>query len=455
MESKFISLTPGPRTGGGDIQVYADSPTLNTPTLLNPNIVGATITGGTFVDPTLTGTVTLPSGSINSILWDTDGANLRAGGNLNVVGKLTASSSVDVAKELNITGRVVGSSGADFSAIVNALGSLNVTGQVTASSALTIAKELTVSGGAIASSGLAVAGVFSAADVSISGQLTASSAMTIARELSVTGGVVASSTLQVGSLLALPAGSANIFGWNTGQANLTTQGLFSATSAAEGQTLIHRFEQRATSGTSHMRVLAFTNGGNSGDPFFGVSNNVVAYSHGIKNDSGDVWVLTNASSLNATNLIRASATSGVSLLGTTVTDLPPAGYIGEYASSSIPAFVGTSGGTTEWTDMTMLDLTPGDWDATLIASVALNGATMTQAAIGISSTSGNSATGLVEGNTRVDSAAVPTGTIHHSLTLPAVRLSLSAATRIYGKFEAIIAAGQPQYACRLSARRIR
>lgn len=131
------------------------------------------------------------------------------------------------------------------------------------------------------------------------------------------------------------------------------------------------------------------------------------------------------------------------------------GYIGEYASTAVSTFVNVPGATTVWADMIPLTLTAGDWDVNVMTTLKLNGAVMTAFDFGISSTSGNSATGLAEGDNWVQSAALPIGAVHQAEGISGYRQSLSQTTTLYAKLNVTYSAGNPQYACRFSARRMR
>lgn len=148
-----------------------------------------------------------------------------------------------------------------------------------------------------------------------------------------------------------------------------------------------------------------------------------------------------------------AATSGVALRGTVTNDNAPTGYIGEYASSTVPLRA-ASGGTGVYSDMLALTLTPGDWDLTGVASLNLNGATMTEWETAITSTSGNSIAGGVEGDNYVVGLA-PTAAADVNMSIPNWRRSITTTTTYYYKMAATIAAGAPKYTARISARRIR
>ncbi len=85
---------------------------------------------------------------------------------------------------------------------------------------------------------------------------------------------------------------------------------------------------------AHVRIQAITTAGTGGDPFYSATTNGgLSWSWGADNDDSDAFVLTNAATLNGTNLFRVS--------GTTVSF--PAATATQIASTSNGAFaVGTT-----------------------------------------------------------------------------------------------------------------
>lgn len=153
------------------------------------------------------------------------------------------------------------------------------------------------------------------------------------------------------------------------------------------------------------------------------------------------------------NLAFSPTTKGIT--GTTTNDAAAAGVVGEYTSAR------DSGGqnspaTANWGDASSLSLTAGDWDVTGTVYWNRAGSTWTEANIGMSTTSGNSTTGLNIGdNYFVASAPAATLVDSYSLYVPAYRYSLSATTTVYLKVMSRFTVGTPGYYYRISARRIR
>lgn len=111
---------------------------------------------------------------------------------------------------------------------------------------------------------------------------------------------------------------------------------------------------------------------------------------------------------------------------------------------------------TEYADAASLVLTPGEWDIEAVITYISNGATTTtNVYAGISSTSGNSATGLTEGNTLlrdVKNTAVSTRTNLQPFVKGVV---VSSPTAYYLKMRADGSNTNLQYAYKISARRVR
>ena len=140
--------------------------------------------------------------------------------------------------------------------------------------------------------------------------------------------------------------------------------------------------------------------------------------------------------------------------GTVAGDQAVEGVIGEYKEAVISTATNVAT-TNEWGDNCNMTLTAGDWDISLFYETRHNGATITQWQIGISSTTGNSATGLTSGENRV-SVQVPDVTFPNTMgAVPNYRRNITSPTTFYGKAIVTYTVATPQYRCRLSARRVR
>lgn len=143
--------------------------------------------------------------------------------------------------------------------------------------------------------------------------------------------------------------------------------------------------------------------------------------------------------------------------GTATNDSAGTGNIGEYVSSSVfNQAVGTAG---QYSDVTSVSLTAGDWDVTGILAIVRTGATFTSVTAfgGISTTSGNSSTGLTTGDTLVYlSYGSDTSFLGASGTIGALRISLTTTTTVYLKgYVDGYTIGTPKHYGRISARRVR
>lgn len=127
------------------------------------------------------------------------------------------------------------------------------------------------------------------------------------------------------------------------------------------------------------------------------------------------------------------------------TDVGSEQRVAQLASTNFPA-TGTFG------DLGSISLTPGTWDVSFVMYVIRNGATATNYECGISTTTGNSTTGLNYGDNRVGEA---NGTPNFlSLCIAQYRVVVSSTTTYYAKVSADFSAGTPQYRGRMSAVRV-
>jgi len=119
-------------------------------------------------------------------------------------------------------------------------------------------------------------------------------------------------------------------------------------------------------------------------------------------------------------------------LQTSATNFPASGAMGDGVSLTVPA---------------------GEWDLTAALDCAPV-ANVVQLILGISTTTGNSFTGLtLTVNEARDGPC--TATYGKSLTVPNYRISITSSTVYYLKVYAEFTGTTPQYRCRLSARRVR
>lgn len=139
--------------------------------------------------------------------------------------------------------------------------------------------------------------------------------------------------------------------------------------------------------------------------------------------------------------------------GTATNDNAAAGYVGEYISSSVSAVAAPATG--NWGDVTSIALTAGDWDiAVNLYLGSITAASTTQVGYGVSTTSGNSASGLTAGvNLFYYAATTVPGDL--SVMIARYRVSLSGSATHYLKLQMLYSAGSPVANATISARRMR
>lgn len=138
--------------------------------------------------------------------------------------------------------------------------------------------------------------------------------------------------------------------------------------------------------------------------------------------------------------------------GTATNDSPAAGYIGEVISSAAAAV--SSGSNGVWADVTSITLTGGHWLIVGQVIFTINSAgTVTQVQMGISTTSGNSTTGLTDGDTRMENAP-PTNNNNSSATIAALEAKLTGSTTYYLKHVYNFSSGTYKSSGRITAVRI-
>lgn len=166
--------------------------------------------------------------------------------------------------------------------------------------------------------------------------------------------------------------------------------------------------------------------------------------------------VTGASTLTGNTTITGTLTANgkAVLKGTATNDNAASGYYGEYKSAT--ATTNSVGTTAQYFDVTSIDLEAGDWDVTGVISYIENSATMSGANFcGISTTSGNSATGLSVGNNLAETSNNPTSLSNETVIVPSYRVSIASTTTFYLKGFCRYTAGTPQHSGRISARRMR
>lgn len=170
-------------------------------------------------------------------------------------------------------------------------------------------------------------------------------------------------------------------------------------------------------------------------------------------DAGDTLKVQGVSAV-ATTLSGSANDNWLSIVEVPDFTVYGAGGTTEYKESVISAFTNfpTTG---QYGDLTSISLTSGEWDVSAILQANLNtGTSVTNPRVGISTTSGNSATGLVEGENLIEFLP-PTSASNNGSTVPSYRMVLTSTTTVYLKMLITYSGGQPRAKGRLSARRIR
>lgn len=230
--------------------------------------------------------------------------------------------------------------------------------------------------------------------------------------------------------------------------------------ALSGNILGLTIDNTSNTASSDARQLIRVAGTSAGDAFslWSVSG-TQNFSAGIDNSTtNDNWVLSHSSLLGTNNAISVDGSSGaVELQGSTTNNSAASGKVGEYIESLV---AGTNAGATDqFYDITSISLTAGDWDVTGVAQFSRNGATYTDLdlRLGISTTSGNSGTGLTNGQNAIRwRPTLDTGWSVLCFATPSYRLSLSSTTTVYLKgYPGSYSAATPLNNARLSARRVR
>lgn len=193
----------------------------------------------------------------------------------------------------------------------------------------------------------------------------------------------------------------------------------------------------------------------------GTVTSVSGTSNQIGSTGGATPVLSLASPLTTPgavtvtgNLTFTPTTAGI--VGTTTNNNAAAGLVGEEIRSNVGyGSVGTSG---QYFDVTHIDLTAGDWDLEGGVIYGRNSAVITTPDIetGISTTTGNSATGLVDAVNWWYLENGITTFLYQPIPIPRFRVSIAAPTTYYLKgFVSAYSAATPQVAGFISARRVR
>lgn len=203
-------------------------------------------------------------------------------------------------------------------------------------------------------------------------------------------------------------------------------------------------ESQANSGYATLDMIGKTSGGTSQRWYAGLNTDA---------SGSGCWAVYDVTG-SQTSIVASRTSASVAIRGTTTNNNASTGFVGEYIESVVSTATNfpTSA---QYGDLTSISLTAGDWDVSINGQCNLNGAVYTgDNQLGISTTSGNSSTGLVSGN-NVANPLPPTATAESGGSIPSYRISLSTTTTVYYKYYAEYTGGPPKARGRISARRVR
>ena len=288
--------------------------------------------------------------------------------------------------------------------------------------------------------------------------------------LSLSGTVTSSGNLTLGGTLDLSSPPA-IGGTSAASGKFTTLGVTGLITS----TLTSGEVMKIGSTTSGTGIIYMDMFNTSGGLYLGIEGsaggslwtNIPAYATGLggRNGGGGISFSANAitqhmlltttglaitGTLSATGTITPSQTAGI--VGTTTTNDAQAGSVGETVMSSSALTNYPATGT--WGDLTSISLTAGDWDIAAVTQQTTPGTMTGETRIGISTTSGNSATGLTIGYNRL---TFPNATVaaDSGASIPMYRLQLGSTTTVYLKFFTEYSTGTPKAVGTIIARRRR
>lgn len=131
------------------------------------------------------------------------------------------------------------------------------------------------------------------------------------------------------------------------------------------------------------------------------------------------------------------------IVGSTQADSASAGNYGEYASSGSTVFVNVASSGT-FGNVVSGSLTAGNWNATGCVTIQLNGATITDYEVAVSSFSGNTTTDHTEADNWVEDSAFPSANAKSTLCVNNYRITNSGTTTFYLKVKAGYTVATPQ-----------
>ncbi len=232
-----------------------------------------------------------------------------------------------------------------------------------------------------------------------------------------------------------------------------------ATGVGVGTTATEKLDVRGTGGTYALLVstsstgapvaLGVTNAGNvTMNGTLGVTGNV--------NMSGDLAVTGTLTagglSFSSLSISTLTVTSSATIKGTTSGNDAGAGNYGEYISSAVATVNFPTSG--QYGDAASIPLTAGDWDVSVAGQQTYVAGTLFDWRIGVSSTSGNSASGLTAGTTLLTARAAAS-TLPACASIPRVRINITSTTTYYLKLYSGHDSTAPTFDGQITARRVR
>jgi len=380
---------------------------------------------------TRTGAVALAAGALVSgqmAIVEYDGTRFQLI-NANAFTNLTVSGALTVGTTLAVTGVATLTAQPILSSLTASLPVFS-----DASKGL-VSNAMTGTGSVMMSASPTTTGTLTAAAINASGLVAMAGAATVGTTLVVSG----VATFQVGPAISGTLGITNtantmldaltVLNASAGNAASTRISLGNNTSGGAGQIILY--------GGNHATLPNYMDVTNA--------NNAL-----LRFQTGG-----GAASFGGTLGVTGAITPTGGIVGTTTNNNATALNVGEAVRAA--SGVTNSAATATWGDLVSISLTAGDWDVSAALYWIKSTATWTQASIGISSTSGNSGVGLVEGDNWLDNvwASSSTTPTYIGMSIPSFRVSIASTTTYYLKTYSAYSAGQPGAGGRISARRVR
>ncbi len=169
--------------------------------------------------------------------------------------------------------------------------------------------------------------------------------------------------------------------------------------------------------------------------------------------SGDAvrWEQVFNAAINFNGNISFTTPGTQGIVGQTANTAVAAGNVGEVIKSAVTNVSAPSSGT--WGDLTSIALTAGHWLITGQVSFTQGGAASTECQMGISSTSGNSSSGMTLGDNKLESAP-PASSYNTSAVVADYEVLITSPTTYYLKMNITYTSTAPGESGRISAVRI-